>query len=334
MSYANPTGAQIVKKALRRFPTLPTLTLARKLYGEHREVWSNLDACRSHIRLFRGARGEDKRKSFKDKEHYRDPQKPYNPYRLPKSFEQVWEPFIIEGPQRVAVIGDVHIPYHNIGAVTAFLDWLKPKRPTLIIINGDLIDFHRLSRFCPDPKSRSLKDEIKATVQFLRVLRRTFPKARIIWKKGNHEERLDPYLVLKAPELLDLDEFKFENLFSLEKLKVEMVDEKRVIKLGKLAIIHGHEYPTPVLGPVNAARGLFLRAKANALVNHHHQSSEHTEPTINGDMITCWSLGCLCELNPKYARLNKWSHGAAYVEVQADGTFEVENKRILNGRVL
>jgi hypothetical protein len=89
-----------------------------------------------------------------------------------------------------------------------------------------------------------------------------------------------------------------------------------------------------MIGPVNAARGLFMRTKACAIVNHHHQISEHMESDIRGNPIATWSLGCLCELHPMYARFNKWSHGYANVTLSPNGEFQVDNKKIHNGKLL
>jgi hypothetical protein len=41
----------------------------------------------------------------------------------------------------------------------------------------------------------------------------------------------------------------------------------------------------------------------------------------------------LCGLHPEYARLNKFNHGFAAVEIAADGQFNVQNYRITNGKV-
>jgi hypothetical protein len=41
-----------------------------------------------------------------------------------------------------------------------------------------------------------------------------------------------------------------------------------------------------------------------------------------------WSTGCLCDLTPQYARVNRWNHGMAFVEVANDGSFNVSNFRI------
>ena len=86
--------------------------------------------------------------------------------------------------------------------------------------------------------------------------------------------------------------------------------------------------------PVNIARGLFLKAKVSAMQGHNHQTSEHTETDMNGRITTTWSVGCLSELHPMYMPLNKWNHGFAFVEVQPDGDFQVQNKRIHKGEVL
>ena len=87
-------------------------------------------------------------------------------------------------------------------------------------------------------------------------------------------------------------------------------------------------HPTPMIGPVNAARGLFMRTKASSLVNHHHQVSEHVENDVRGKSIATWSLGCLCDLHPMYSRYNRWSHGYAEVTLSLSGEFVVSNIKV------
>jgi len=105
------------------------------------------------------------------------------------------------------------------------------------------------------------------------------------------------------------------------------------MKIGELYGIHGHEYIGGISAPVNPARGLFLRGKVSCFQGHNHQTSEHTEPTMSGKMITTWSIGCLSELHPAYMPLNKWNHGFAIIDT--DGrNYEFRNKRIYKGEVL
>ena len=112
-----------------------------------------------------------------------------------------------------------------------------------------------------------------------------------------------------------------------------MIPDKQLIHAGKLTILHGHELGKSTFSPVNVARGLYTRAKDNAICGHSHQTSHHTEPNINGRVVACWSIGCLSELHPDYAPYNKYNHGFAHIKVFEDETFEVQNFTIINGRV-
>jgi len=267
------------------------------------------------------------------------PSHPWNPEGyLPASDEQPFIPFKISVKRKtsILVIGDIHVPYHNIPALTAVLKEGQRRGCRIVILNGDTLDFYRLSRFQKDPSRRNVKGELDRAAQLLDVIDELFPNARKIWKDGNHDERFAHYLQNNAPELYSIvaEKASLPQLLEFDERGWEYVTDKRPIYLGDLPLIHGHEYPTPVLGPVNAARGLFLRTKECAMVNHHHQTSEHTETSIKGKMITTWSLGCLCELHPEYARFNKWNHGAATVDLSPDDSFSVHNFRIHEGKIM
>lgn len=47
-------------------------------------------------------------------------------------------------------------------------------------------------------------------------------------------------------------------------------------------------------------------------------SASHTENPWEGDPITCWSTGCLCDLHPAYMPNNKWQLGFAYSEITGE----------------
>jgi predicted phosphodiesterase len=229
-------------------------------------------------------------------------------------------------------LSDVHIPYHDLAALEIAIADGKKFKPDSVILNGDIADFYKVSRWRPDPRNVHLEVEIEKVKQFLDYARQEFPKASIVWKEGNHEERWEAYLTEKAPELLNITNFQFESIFELDRLGITLVRDQRMIMCGKLPVLHGHEYPKGITNPVNMARGMFLRGVDSALAGHGHRSSEHSESTLMGRLITCWSTGCLCEMHPKYARVNKWSHGFAMIENDKDGAFEVVNKRIYKGR--
>jgi len=128
-----------------------------------------------------------------------------------------------------------------------------------------------------------------------------------------------------------MDEFLLENILHLPKLHINMVESKAFIQLGKLMIIHGHELYGS--GGVNPARSLFLKAGCSALMSHVHRTSEHIDRNLKDEVIGAWSIGCLSELRPSYNPGAKYNHGFGHVTVDRDGTFQVKNMKILNGKI-
>lgn len=83
-----------------------------------------------------------------------------------------------------------------------------------VVLLGDYADFYSVSRFCKDPRVGALlTDEVASVRDGLLELDRLFPLARKVYLEGNHEFRLESYLVNKAPELFFVTEIR--ELFQL-----------------------------------------------------------------------------------------------------------------------
>jgi len=233
---------------------------------------------------------------------------------------------------KILLLSDVHIPFHNIPALTAALKVGVDRGVNTIYINGDGIDFYGISRFEKEKRLRSLKNEIDQFREFIGIINSLFPLARRYYKLGNHCARWDSYIRQNAKEFEDIEDFAFANVMRLNQTEWNIIGDRDFAKAGKLHILHGHELAQAV-SPVNPARGVYLKAMQSTIVAHHHRTSEHSGKNIGGDFITCWSTGCLSQLRPKYNPLASYNHGFAIIEVERDGDFHVENKRIDNGKV-
>lgn len=307
----------------------PTKSLARTIYNKHPEWFRDVEHARGSIRYYRGASGEKDRKSTRNHTTTRAPrkagQKLVGP---PPSSVEPWEPFEVDGVNRIVSLSDVHFPYHDLEALETAVGYTKKFKPTIVLLNGDICDFYSISRWEKHPAKRNFKKEIDTIVQGLTWLRQTFPKARFIFKAGNHEERYNAFIWAKAPELWDIPQCRMESVLGLDNLGIEWVEDERPIMAGKLPVFHGHELPRGLTNPVNQARGAFLRTNASTLTAHGHQTSSQPHYTWDKQEAFSWSQGCLCELHPKYARINKYNHGFATIEVSEDGTYEVTNLRV------
>jgi len=308
---------------------MPTSKLARLLYKDNPLLFNSIDDARDTLRAIEGKHkgGNQRRESYTKVV----PDRPMNPYKLPESDARDFVPYEIEST-RLLILSDVHLPYQDNAAITAIFDAVKPGDIDGVLLNGDLLDFYGLSRFIRDPKKRSISGELQALAQFYSVLRVNYP-VKIFYKFGNHEERYDHFLWSKAAEIADVDEFNLEEVIKRRMPGVEVIKDKRIINFGSLNIIHGHEYASGIFQSVNVARGLFLKSKVSSLQGHAHQVSEHTETDMNGKITTTWSVGCLCDMHPDYAKLNKWSQGFAVAEREGDD-FQVKNYRIHKGKIM
>ncbi len=252
---------------------------------------------------------------------------------LPEPIHYEYKPFSIDVAGAVGVLCDAHIPYHDSPTLRGFIEDCRRMAVKAILLNGDVLDFYQLSDFVRDPSKPRMRDEILKGRQFLEYLRATFPRARIVYKEGNHDERLKRYLANRAPDLLDLEDIRLQKLIRADDYGVEWVEDKRVISVGKLPVIHGHEYRGG--GGVMPARWLYLRTGESAMMGHLHQPTFYSFRTMTGREVGMWSVGCACHLAPLYAPLNQWGHGWATIEVANDGGFNVHNRRMLrDGRVV
>jgi predicted phosphodiesterase len=244
----------------------------------------------------------------------------------------------------VAIFSDCHFPKHDSNAIEAAVAHVKEfGEPDAVLLNGDFADAEEFSSWAKSPKAVDTANSLEIIREGLLYFRKSFPRAKLIYKFGNHEERLDRYCWSRAPELVGIDHVSWKGLLTIdaelnkidELGEVEFVGDQRPIMVGKLPIFHGHELPKGLVNAVNPARGAFLRMIDTVMIGHHHRSSSHVEYDWKHDPINCWSVGCLCDLTPEYARINKWNLGHAIVEVASNGDFNVHNfKQMKNYKVV
>ena len=118
----------------------------------------------------------------------------------------------------IAIASDFHYPFQDESAIAAFLTYVTIRQPDYIVLNGDLLDFYRLSRFSKG-EGRNPKEEIDMVKGFLKTLRDKCPNSNIYYPIGNHETRLEKYVYDKAPEIASIMN-NFYELLNCEELGV------------------------------------------------------------------------------------------------------------------
>ena len=323
---------EIVSRLVAAHPDAPAQTLARRLIAECNGALT-LNQARCRIRRAFGVQGKQARAESTARSAFRPPRQAGEVLAMPRSVARPWEPFRFPAVGRIGILSDVHIPFHDESALGAAVDHLRSVGIAGLLLNGDWADFYGISRFEKNPRDRDFRGELKAVRDSLAWLRQEFPGIPIVFKLGNHEERWRAWLWQHAVEISDEPEMGLDVWLKTERHGITIVDDQRIVMLGELPVLHGHELPRGVSSPVNPARGAFMRLKHTSLTGPQHQTSGHCEPDIWHRETFNWSTGCLCDLTPEYARINRWNHGFAVVDVRNDGQFDVSNLRIADGVV-
>jgi len=319
---------RIARELVKKFPNSPKLTLAKKLYKDNPKVFTSIEYARNVVNRIKGLSGS---KRNKDTTLFKEPDFNYNPFDLPQSKSEpreIWK--LPKSLSKVLLLSDIHFPYQDNEALTTALKYGQKEGIDAIFLNGDILDFYQVSFHEKDPRVTSIADELEMGREFFKALRKNFPKAMIYYIPGNHEARLERYLRVKAPELLDIQEFRVDVLLRVAENGIHYLPHGTKCYFGKLLVEHGDKMKGS--GGVNPARSLFAKLKRHAICGHFHRTSEATEKVYDGDVVVTYSTGCLCELEPRYMEVNNHNHGFALVEMDGEN-FKVRNLKIVNGKV-
>lgn len=324
-------AGDVAAKYVRENPDVPSKSLARELFAKEPKLYPSLNAAYCQVRKLRGNIGNASRKYTRDKSNYR-PNGKSGEVLLPKGLRQGKKPIQIDGPCKILVLSDLHVPYHDETAIEAALRKGIDEGCDGLYLNGDTCDFYALSRWQKDPRERNFKRELTTAREMLVELGRHFE--RKWFKCGNHDERWELYLFNRAEDLAELEEFSLPELLRLQENKYEYVASKQRAMFGELPCLHGHELVAGLTSPVNPARGLWLRLTSTAMCGHSHRSSQHSEVhAITKKLVSCWSTGCLCDREPDYSPYNKWNLGFAIVSVDAGNKFNLDNYQFDDGMI-
>lgn len=245
------------------------------------------------------------------------------------------------GKKTALLLFDIHYPHESEENVELAIDYALTKHTvSTVVLGGDIVDCHQISKFSKDPYDlMPIHEEMEYANNRIGEISKRFPGCEKVYIAGNHEIRFQRYLWSQAseisrlkgltiPEQLDLGLHGFRYIDNL-KLKA---DTGRFYQVGKLSILHGHELG--ICPMANPGRSYLLKALDNMICGHVHRESKCIERTIGGKVIGAFTAGALCNLNPSYRPNNSWTAGFSLVTYDQDGEFSVKLKTIIGGKVL
>lgn len=247
------------------------------------------------------------------------------------------------------IANDVHGQMMDREAVEAFLRDLKEWDADEVVLNGDIIEcggflaaHHTLGYVAQT--EYSWQQDIAAGNWFLDEIQKAAPRAKIHYIEGNHEDRLERWIVdqtmrhsrdsaflrtLLAPEALLRLEERGIKYYGRGSHHIPGLPPGW-IKLGKIFFVH------ELGGGKNAASAAVSRTAGNVVYAHTHVSDTSTTVLPGVGLVAAWNPGCLCQRAPLWRHSNPtgWSHGYGVQFITKSENFLHTNVPIWEGESL
>jgi predicted phosphodiesterase len=328
MSKITQSG-KLAREYLTKFPSSSISSLAKLLIKDHPAVFTSVEGARSTLRGHSDPNYHKNRPTKLDVIPRAYKFTSDNPFGLPESQGHDRKFFQLNG-KKILWLSDIHFPNQDNGALSNALQYGKDDKIDCIVIGGDLFDNEPFtSHLAPPPILSDVRLWFELVGEFLDMLKIKFPKASIHFMEGNHDAWYKRYLMSKATLLFHDEYFTLSARLKLREKGILFHPENTIVNAGKLPLSHGHMIVKGFFSPVNPAKGVFNKIKSSMLIGHCHQTSEHSESTLKGEVITTYSTGCLCTLAPNYDPFNtRHNLGFARIDVDKMDNYKVYNKRI------
>lgn len=249
---------QLAADYLAKFPSISKHSIAAKLYNDYEHLFQNVETARSIIRAITGASGIKSSKKVKIT---------HTPDLPPTKMQNRVFVDLPVSSNNILWLSDIHIPNQDNEALKLAIDYGVKNKINCIVLGGDILDNTPFTNHdAPPPSADDVVEWFEYCQIFLNHLRTKFPKAHIVWLEGNHDNWFVRYLMKKAPMLFNDPYFRLPQRLDLKKYSVDFYEQHIVVRAGKLHMLHGHTIVRGFMAPVNAARGVFMRAKSSMII--------------------------------------------------------------------
>lgn len=188
----------------------------------------------------------------------------------------------------VVIGSDFHIwPGSDGPALRAFKKFCDDIRPAAVILNGDVLDFPKISRHPPIgwEETPSPVEEIEAAQDHLHDIATAVRRARKLWTLGNHDARFETRLATVASEYKNIKGIHLGDHFALwEKGWSVWINNEVVVK---------HRFK----GGIHATHNNTVNAGKTMITGHLHSAKVTPFTDYNG---TRFGVDTGCIANPDH----------------------------------
>lgn len=241
--------------------------------------------------------------------------------------------------KRALIIPDVHRPFYDIKAYNLMLEVTSYLGVSEVVLLGDYADFYAVSRHEKHPRVGALLEtEIDSVRSGLDQIDSLFPKAKKVYLEGNHEKRLEAYLVREAPALFGLTECR--TLFGINQRPLWSYIPFSRAQFYKVLGVELYAFHRPTASNPRAHLG---KSQVSSIYGDVHKIERAHSVSLDGRHLVTSCPGWLGDVrSPVFdymASTPQWQLGFSTVEIDPSGEFfvhqhEIKNhKTIVNGKV-
>jgi predicted phosphodiesterase len=229
------------------------------------------------------------------------------------------------------IIPDLHVPYHDKRAWGLVLKAGKLVKPDFIVVLGDFLDCYTVSSHRKDPRRRlTLQDELDAANAELDKLDALGAKSRH-FVQGNHEHRLERYLMDHAPEVFGMA--RPDRLLRMADRGWSYTPYGRSLRIGRMNYTHDVDGKA---GP-NAHAQSLQAFGGNVCQGHTHRLATCYAGNLKNETHTGVSLGWLGDANAadykSYVKAKKdWTLGFGLALMEPNGNTHLQAVPIISYR--
>ena len=183
--------------------------------------------------------------------------------------------------QRVVVLSDLQIPYHDESAVKRVVSFIKWYKPTQLWCVGDELDAPEPSRWnkgMAGEYATTLQDSIDMTYNVMADFRDALGKTKpFIIQRSNHTDRIQTYIRKYAPAFNSLESLQIEKLLGYNDLNIQYLHRFKELLPGWV-MAHGDE-GRAIQVPGSTAMSLAKKLGKSVVCGHTHKLGLQHETT-------------------------------------------------------
>lgn len=239
------------------------------------------------------------------------------------------------------VINDVHIPFEDKKSLSLCLDIFKECRLHRLIINGDLLDCYNVNAYGPKHPDiiTTLEDELIAGLDFFTKLRKRFPKQEIIYIFGNHENRLNRFILNNAKPFWNI--VTIEKYLQLDELNIQYLEYNQRYQIEKTKCFVQHSPPS--YGVAGSRTSLLKKLDQTHIWGCTHREQKSCVTASSGEVYSGFFNGWLGSFDATiehkrvfgYANGHQdWQQSFCIVTVENGKEYHVNQYSIRNHKVV